>query len=236
MRSGRRRSTRAFAAAVVVVAVACVATAAAAASQAADIAVARAGVFVVADFPGFASKPSSSITHADQVAMAKGLDGCSSYVTMQKRLQAVPLAASLQFADADGSVGNEVAVFPNERAASALLVLAAKSSMVGCLENYLEKQFRQQLPGGVDDVAANLERQAISGLGDDSVVYEGSLELTGTDGKQSQIAMGSLLVRVGRATESVLYFTQGSQPTDLLAPAIDASVARLRSAQVKGTS
>ena len=48
--------------------------------------------------------------------------------------------------------------------------------------------------------------------------------------------MGSLLVRVGRATESVLYFTQGSEPTDLLAPAIDASVARLRSAQVKGTS
>jgi hypothetical protein len=220
----------------VIAAVACAATAAGAASQAADTAIARAGVFVVADFPGFASQPSSSITHADQVAMAKGIDGCSPYVTMQKRWQTVPLAASLQFADDRGSFGNEVAVFPTERAASALLVLAAKSSMVGCLENYLEKQFRQQRQTGVDDVSATLERQAISGLGDDSVVYEGSLDLTGTDGKQSQIATGSVLVRVGRATEAIVYFTQGSDPTDVLAPAIDASVARLRAAQMKGTS
>ena len=236
MRSGRRRSTRAFAAAVVVVAVAWAATAAGAASQAADTAIARAGVFVVADFPGYASQPSSSITHADQVAMAKGIDGCSPYVTMQKRLQTVPLAASLQFADDRGSFGNEVAVFPTERAASALLVLAAKSSMVGCLENYLEKQFRQQRQTGVDDVSATLERQAISGLGDDSVVYEGSLDLTGTDGKQSQIATGSVLVRVGRATEAIVYFSQGADPTDVLARAIDASVARLRAVQMKGTS
>jgi hypothetical protein len=236
MRSGRRWSTRAFAAAVVIVAVGCAVTVAGASSQAADTAIARAGVFVVGDFPGFASQPSSSITHADQVAMAKGIDGCSPYVTMQKRLQTVPLAASLQFTDDGGSFGNEVAVFPTDRAASALLGLAAKSSMVGCLENYLEKQFRQQRQAGVDDVSATLERQAISGLGDDSVVYEGSLDLTGADGKRSQVAMGSVLVRVGRATEAVVYFAEGSDPTGVLAPAIDASVARLRAAQMKGTS
>ena len=73
-------------------------------------------------------------------------------------------------------------------------------------------------------MAATLERQAISGLGDDSVVYEGSLDLTGADGKRSQVAMGSVLVRVGRATEAIVYFAQGSDPTDVLAPAIDASV------------
>jgi hypothetical protein len=236
MRSGARRSTRAFAAAVVIAAVSCAATIAGAASDGTDTAIARAGVFVASDFPGYASQPSSSLTHADQVAMAKGLDGCTPYVTMQKRLQMVPLAASLQFTDDASSFGNEVAVFATERAASGLLGLAAKSSMVGCLEHYLEKQFREQLQGRADDVTATLERQTISGLGDDSVVYEGSLELMDTNGDRSQLGMGTVLVRVGRATESVVYFTEGADPTDVLARAIDASVERLRAVQARGTS
>src|SRR5215212_5116142 len=108
MGSGLRRSMRARAATavVLVVAISYLATAVAgAASQAGDLAIARAGLFVASDFPTFASQPSSSITHSDQVAMAKGLDGCGPYVTMQKRLQAMPLAASLQFTDNGRSVG-----------------------------------------------------------------------------------------------------------------------------------
>jgi hypothetical protein len=220
---------RAATAVVLVVAISYPATAVAgAASQAGDLAIARAGLFVASDFPTFASQPSSSITHSDQVAMAKGLDGCGAYVTMQKRLQAMPLAASLQFTDNGRSVGNEVAVFPTERAAGAQLGLAAKPSMVGCLENYLEKQFRQPPHDRTDDVTATLERQAFSGLGDDSVVYEGALEVTSAAGATTQVAVGCLTIRVGRATEWIVYFAKGADPTDVFAPAIDASVARLR--------
>ena len=77
--------------------------------------------------------------------MAKGIDGCSPYVTMQKRLQTVPLAASLQFTDDGAHLRERGRGVPHRaRRERALLVLAAKSSMVGCLENYLEKQVRQE--------------------------------------------------------------------------------------------
>jgi len=114
-------------------------------------------------------------------------------------------------------------------------VLYAKSSVVGCLENLFEKQTRQDptLQSTLDDVMANLDRQDIAGLGDQSVVYEGSLVLTDTDGSKSQIGIGSAAVRVGRALDVVVYTTDGTSLTDVLTPAIDASVGRLRAAPAR---
>ena len=70
--------------------------------------------------------------------------GCAPYVILQKALVPLPQAKSLSFGDASRSISNEVDVFPTERAASAALVLYAKSSMVGCLENLFKKQTRQE--------------------------------------------------------------------------------------------
>ena len=129
-------------------------------------------------------------------------------------------------------------MFPSEKTAVAALVLYAKSSVVGCLENLFEKQIRQdpQLRGSLDDVVVNLDRQDIAGLGDDSVVYEGSIVLTGTDGSTTKIGIGSAAVRVGRAADVVTYSTSGDSLTDVLTPAIDASVSRLRSALARSGS
>jgi hypothetical protein len=79
-------------------------------------------------------------------------------------------------------------------------------------------------------VVVNLDRQDIAGLGDDSVVYEGTMELTGADGSTSRVEVGNAAVRVGRAVDVVTYSTTGGSLTDVLTPAIDASVSRLRSA------
>lgn len=241
MGSGRWWTARALAPVVVVVVtgvatLASVTGAGAAASTAADTAAARSGTFVASDFPeGFTPSAPSDKSHADNLRLAKGVDGCAPYVTLQKAVAALPQARSARFADATRGIGNEVDVFATERAASAALVLYAKPSVVGCLENLFEKQTRQDpsLRAGLDDVVVTLDRQDIAGLGDDSVVYEGTLVLTGTDGSTNRVGIGSAAVRVGRAVDVVTYTTSGGAVTDVLAPAIDSSVARLRTALVR---
>jgi hypothetical protein len=236
--------TRALAAVFLITALAAAAanatvTAAVAASQSGDTAIARAGAFVASDFPAtFEPSAASSKSHADNVRLAKGVDGCAPYVTVQKAVTKLPQVKSQSFADDSRSIGNEVDVFPSDKAASGALALYAKSSVVGCLENLFEKQARQDpdLRDSLDDVVVNLERQDIAGLGDDSIVYEGTIELTGTDGSSTQVGIGSAAVRVGRAADIVTYQTTGGSLTDVLTPAIDASVSRLRSALARSGS
>ena len=237
MGSGLWRLARALAVALLIVAL--TATAVAAASQAGDVAIARAGAFVASDFPaGYQASTASSTSHADNIRLAKGVDGCGPYTTLQKAVSPLPQIKSPRFEDDTRSIGNEVDVFPSEKTAAAALVLYAKSSVVGCLENLFEKQTRQdpQLRGSLDDVVVNLDRQDIAGLGDDSVVYEGSIVLTGADGSTTKVGIGSAAVRVGRAADVVTYSTTGDSLTDVLTPAIDASVSRLRSALARSGS
>jgi hypothetical protein len=241
MGSGLRRAPRVLVvgSALAVCAIVGAASGAGAASNAADLSVAKAGVFVTADFPaGFSSGPSSAKSHADNVKLAKGVDGCAPYVALQKAVTPLPQAKSLRFADDTRSVGNEVDVFGSDKAASSALVLYAKPSVVGCLENLFEKQARQDpdLRDALDDVVVNLDRQDIAGLGDDSVVYEGTIVLTGTDGSTNQIGIGSAAVRVGRAVDVVTYTTTGGDLTDVLTPAIDSSVSRVRAALARTAS
>src|SRR5215213_1835108 len=235
MGSGLRWSTRALMIAVVFATLTAALTGptASAASSGADTAIAKSGVFVASDLPaGFEPSAPSTKTHADNIRLAKGVDGCAPYVGVQKTVAALPQAKSPRFADDTRGIGNEVDVFPTERAASAALALYAKSSVVGCLENLFEKQTRQDpsLRDSVDDVLVDLDRQDIAGLGDQSVVYEGSISLSGSDGSTKQVGIGSAAVRVGRAVDVVTYTTTSAALTDVLAPAIDASVARLRTA------
>jgi hypothetical protein len=239
MGSGRRRSARALGVVIAVAAVAMVAVVAGAtaaigaSSSSGDDAIARAGVFVAADLPaGFTTSAPSTTSHTDNLRLAKGVDGCSPYVTLQKTLVSLPQARSSSFGDDGRAISNEVDVFPSEKAASAALVLDAKPSVVGCLENIFEKQFRRDpdLRPSLDDVVVRLDRQDISGLGDENVDYEGSITLTFDDGSTSKIGIGSAAVRVGRTVDVVVYSTTGESLTEVLAPAIDASVGRLRSA------
>jgi hypothetical protein len=237
MGSGLHRATRVLALAFVVTAI--TAIAAGAASQPGDTAIARAGAFVATDFPeGFEPTAPSDKSHADNIRLAKGVEGCGPYVTLQKSVASLPQVESSRFADATRAVGNEVDVFPSERAATAALVLYAKSSVVGCLENLFEKQTLQdpKSRAGLDDVVVDLDRQDIARLGDDSVVYEGSITFTGTDGSTTKVGIGSAAVRVGRTVDVVTYTTTGDDLTEVLTPAIEASVSRVRSALARNGS
>lgn len=224
---------------MVIAAVSCAASSAGATAQAADTAIARAGMFVASDFPSdFQALPGSNSSANETVKLAKGVGGCGPYVTLLKASIPLPQAKSPSFGDDVRSVSNEVLVYPSDRAASAALTLYAKSSVVGCIENLAEKQVGQnpQLRDSYDEVVAKLDRQEIAGLGDDSVVYEGHVALTHDDGSSDQIGVGSAAVRVGRSIDLVTYTTTGPDLSDVLTPGIDASVARLRTALVaRGT-
>jgi hypothetical protein len=207
------------------------------ASQSADPAIARSGTFVQSDFPAaFTSAPPPATTHAEQIAMAKGIDGCAPYVSGRRRIATAPSADSKQFTADGQTIGNEVAVLPSEKAAASLVALDAKPSMIGCLENLLEKQYRRSGGSQVQDVSVSLQRQDLTRLGDDSVVYEGTVDITVAGGATKKIGVGNALVRVGRALDAVDYSTTGASLTDVLAPAIDESVSRLRSALTRGGS
>lgn len=213
------------------------ATAAGAAPRSSDLGVARAGLFVASDFAaGFTAAAPPDTTHTDQISMARGVEGCGPYVAIQKKLTVTPTADSMQYSDHGRTIGNEVAVLASDKAAASFLVLYEKPSMVGCLENYLEKQFRRSSGSQLDDVTVALERQDIAGLGDASVLYEGVATLELTDGTSAKLSIGTAVVRVGRAIDSILYSTSGASLTDVLTPAIDASVGRLRTALTRSNA
>ena len=190
-------------------------------------------MLVLGDLPaGFTSEPSSGASHAENLRNAKGISGCAPYIQLQKAIIPVPQATSAELTDEDRGVSNEVDVFRSDRAASEMLALYAKPSIVGCLKKLFEKTVMQDpdLEGKVESATVTIERQDIAGLGDDSVVYEGKVVLTGTDGSTATLGIGNAVVRVGRTVNSVRYQTQGSDLTDILTPAIDASVGRVRAA------
>jgi hypothetical protein len=206
---------------------------AAAARSGDDLQLAKAGTLVLGDLPtGFATKPDTGSSNADNIRLAKGISGCAPYIALQKLLLDLPSARSASFEDATRKVENEVDVFKTDRAATAALALYAKPSLVGCLEKVFEKSIRQDPSesGTVDDVAVTLERQDIAGLGDDSVVYEGTVVITGTDGSSVRLGIGNAAVRVGRTVDAVSFSTSGGDLVEILTPAIDASVRRLRTA------
>lgn len=209
--------------------------AASAATRANDTQLAKAAVFVLADFPaGFRTEASTATSHADNLRLAKGVNGCAPYIALQKAVMAAPQASSPDFEDASRTVSNEVDVFKTERAANDALALYAKPSTVGCLKKIFEKHVRQDpsLKGKVAGVVVTIERQDIAGLGDDSVVYEGSVDLTGTDGSTAKLGIGNAAVRVGRTVNAVSFSTTSADLTEILTPAIDASVGRLRTVLV----
>jgi hypothetical protein len=205
-----------------------------AATRAEDVQIAKAGTLVAADLPAtFTSTPApSSSSSADKIELAKGIPGCAPYIALQKVTAAQPQAISPDFDDEASTVSNEVDVFKKDRAAADALALFAKPSMVGCLQKFYKKVVSQAATPdtGVTSLSVTLDRRDIAGLGDDSVVYEGNVTLVAPDGSQELIVMGIAAIQVGRAVDVVMYQTSSPDVAAIVTPAIDASVARLRTA------
>jgi hypothetical protein len=208
---------------------------ASAASVSADQQLAKAGVLKLTDFPeGFESKAPSDSSNAAVAKLAKGIRSCAAYVALQKLTDAQPKASSRNFEDDTRQVSNEVDVFKSAAGARSALALYAKTSVPTCLNLLFKKLLTQEFAkdpktkGKIAGVTVKIEPQAVSGLGDDSVVYEGNAQIALNDGSSQQIGLGNAAVLVGRAVSDYTYITSGADLTEILQPTIDASVARLR--------
>ena len=158
------------------------------------------------------------------------------YVTLHELTGAQPKAKSRNFEDDTRQVSNEVDVFKSTKAATAALALYGKDSVPKCLETLFTKLLTQQFAtqkstkGKIASVKVTIGRQSIPGLGDASVIYEGRALVTGKDGSSQQIGLGNAAVQVGRAVSDYTYTTTNADLTEILQPAIEASVGRLQTA------
>lgn len=207
------------------------------ASRSSDQQLAKQGVLLQSDFPdGFTRKAPDNSSDAEVAKLAKGTSGCGTYIALQKLTDAQPNAKSQDFEDDSRQVSNEVDVFKSVKSADAALAIYARASVPTCLERLFTKLLTQQFAkdpstkGKIARVAVTLGRQDVGGLGDDSVVYEGSAKVTAKNGTSHTLGIGNAAVRVDRAVSDYTYTTTSGDLTEVLQPAIEASVSRLQDA------
>jgi hypothetical protein len=219
------------------VAIAGTASTATALSNSGDVQLAKAGLVQTSDFPtGFKDTAPDNSSDAAVAKAAQGVPECAAYSKLQKLTHAQPQAKSPDFDDASRSVSNKVDMFKSTAAASAALKLYGNASVPVCLDKLFTKLLTQQFAkqksttGKVKGVKVTIEQQPITGLGDDSVIYEGNALVTLKDGTTQQLGLGNAAVQVGRAVSDFTYTTTDADLTEILQPAIESSVARLQTA------
>ena len=120
-------------------------------------------------------RPARTRRHADEIAWRRASSGCGPYITLQKASHPAPAGELAEFGDEDpqrGQRGRRVPVRPRRERDARPLREAEHRRLP---REPVEKQARQDPDlEGVDDVTVELDRQDIAGLGDDSVVYEGT--------------------------------------------------------------
>jgi hypothetical protein len=202
-----------------------------------DQQLAKAGVLVAADFPAsFASSPADSSGDALAAKLAKGIPSCAAYVALHKLTDAQPQAKSRSFEDASRQVSNEVDVFKSAAAARAALALYSKASVPKCLQALYARQLTQQLgkqkstKGKIASVKVTIAQQPITGVGDQSAVYEGNAVVTGKNASTTQIGIGNAAVQVGPAVSDYTYTTTDADIGEVVQPAIAGSLKRLQAA------
>jgi hypothetical protein len=106
--------------------------------------------------------------------------------------------AETAFGDESGNMAqSEVIVFKSERAARVPITAFSTGTAEDCLSEQLEQNLEENLDPGVSAEFSG-ERTEVP-LGDDSVVYQIVIALTGADGSTSEVYVEFGVIRVGRA-------------------------------------
>jgi hypothetical protein len=231
---------RAMAVAVVCVA-AVFATAAAettttAAGTSADQQLARTGVLQPTDFPaGWEQTPRAPTSDTELDAQAAKIPSCKPFRTFSATNRRQPRAQSENFDEGQSSVTNTVSVFPSTAPAVAAIATFRDARIPGCLERLFTAVYRKELAKKpktakqLKSVMTTLGREAGIRLGDEAVVYQGTLDVALRNGTRQTIGLGLVAVRTGRALAGYSY-TSDKDISAALQPAIVASVTRLQQA------
>jgi hypothetical protein len=202
-----------------------------------DEEVARAGVLLLSDFPEAwkQSKRSDSSDAALDAAAAR-IKACAPFLAFSKTNKRNPRATSPNFDREQSNVTNTVSVYPSAAEAIAAMRVFADGRLPKCLESLFSGVFDAQLAKN-KKLATQIRRVTtriapVDGvrIGDQAVVYQGTVDVALKNGTNQRIGLGVLTIRVGDALAGYSY-TADTDISAALQPAIVASVDRLQTAE-----
>jgi hypothetical protein len=221
---GWRITIGAVAGALLVAAAAAPAAGAARAASTREIT--NAGVLRSSDFPdGYASQAHDRTSDTETQKRAAKLPDCKRLVGFRAAVDRTPKAQSPDFTTGTSTVSNTVNVFPTVAKARAALTSFAASGVVDCFDA-LVGQVASSAGGSVEP---DLGRTTDVGVGDQSVAFEGPVQITEKDGSTSTLSFGVLAARFGRVV-TVFNYSSGDDISAVVQHATDESSARLRAA------
>jgi hypothetical protein len=199
--------------------------------------IARAGVLVASDFPaGWKQGKRAPTSDAELDAAAGDIPDCKPFLAFSAANKRNPRAKSPSFGLGDAEVTNVVSVHPSVARATAAMQKFGDARLPSCLDRLFAKVYRQQLADQpkvakrVRSVSTNIQPVEGVRIGDEVVVYQGTLDIDLKGGARQTLGVGLLAVRVGEALSGYSY-TSDADISGALQPAIVASVQRLQHAQ-----
>jgi hypothetical protein len=201
-----------------------------------DEQLARTGVLQQTDFPsGWQRTARGPTSDRELDAQAAKIPSCKPFRTFSATNRRQPRARSENFDQGQSNVTNTVSVFPSTDRAVAAIATFRDARIPGCLERLFTAIYRKELEKNrktakqLKSVTTTLGREDGIRLGDEAVVYEGTLDVRLKNGTTQTIGLGLVAVRAGRALAGYSY-TSDKDISAALQPAIVASVTRLQRA------
>ena len=208
-----------------------------AAAATTDKQIARAGVLVQSDFPAdWTSRARAKTPDAALDAAAAKIASCKSFLAFSKANRKNPRVLSPNFEQQRSSVTNAVSVYPSDAKAQATIHTFSDTRMPDCLQKLFNAIYQRQLQqdpktrNQVTSVTTTIGTLPDVRIGDEAVVYQGTVDVGLKDGSTQVIALGFAASRVGKAIAGYSW-TSDTDISDTLQPAIVTSLTRLQNAQ-----
>jgi hypothetical protein len=210
------------------------------AASTSDAQLGRAGVFVASDFPAdwTQTKRANASDDALDGAAAK-IPSCKPFVAFSKANRKYRRAQSPNFNLGSSTVTNAVSVYPSAEKATAVITTFTDSRMPACLEQLFDTSYQAQLKRDpktakkVTSVKTSISTVPGVRFGDQSIAYQGTVDIGLTDGTTQTVGLGFAATRVGKALAGYSW-TSEADISAALQPAIVKSAGRLQTAQSTG--
>jgi hypothetical protein len=209
------------------------------ASKDADQKIAEAGMLEPEDLPatwtqGLRDPNSDKTTDF----AAKRISDCKQYVAFRKEVRSLKhgRAFSIGYAQGQNSLANTVNVFEGAGDAKAMMAKFADKSVATCVQKLFAVLLRAQLGAQqstadqVSSISVNVTPSDVGHFGDDTIAYEGTVNVGLKGGGSVTFGLGNTAIRVGRAVADYSYTIYDASAVDALTPAVQSSIARLQAA------
>lgn len=185
-----------------------------------DKQIATTGVLVATDLPaGYTQSPRDTSSDKQTEKMAAKIATCKKLVAFMKETDKYPQVKSDDFDKDQTTIDNSVTVFPTAAKAKAAVSAYAATGVPACFGDLVGKLATQQ--GG--KAKASIKKVKDVNVGDQSVAYEGPVQITEKDGTSATLGFGNLVVRVGRG---VLVYSYNHDASTTISADLQSAVGR----------